>query len=219
MEPKVRMTRARSFNAMDAKIQMSPVVSWLLDRRARLDGHAEFLQEIDALRTQLKDVVDRRGALDETIAQYSKKIDVNAIKPIRRQNVSKNYASMAAAIRSPFAAHPRMWLPTSAIVIECAALVGKNITNSCIASYFRIRITKELGQFARRGDIIRRHNPRSNDEGFWGIIYAPTTTAAPALAPAPTASMPAFGTLAEAQREEKALAAERTSRDPDGGPG
>ena len=63
--------------------RISSALSWLTDKRARLDVRAAYLQEVIAsVQRELPDVVRRRAAFDIAIAKYSTAIDVAAIAPI-----------------------------------------------------------------------------------------------------------------------------------------
>lgn len=185
------------------------MVNWLLGKRSRLDGHAIYLnQQIANIQAQLKDVIAKRDALDATIAEYSRAIDVGQIRSVRPTNLKglrQNYGGRVDAIRSTLARHPGVWMSTSAIVVECAVLLGVNLEHRGYAMDFHWKIQKELGQQARRGLIARNHDLKTNGEGFWALI--PLSGDAPKKEPT--------GTLAEARKAEKAARVGTSTHSPD----
>jgi hypothetical protein len=154
--------------------RISQALNHLLERRARLDGLAIYLQEVIAdAQKQLPDVIRRRDAFDIAIADYSATIDVQAIAPIIPTAPRKTYGRMTDAIRATLRRHGRP-VGTHQLVDECADLLNEDVSTPERRDRFRKLMGHALRNQVAKGTVKRLYPVNECVEGFWTIAALPS---------------------------------------------
>lgn len=148
-------------------------LKWLIDRRARLAGEIERIEESLAkcqrLADDLRPLKDLLASLDQTLSLHDIAVDITQIPTIRSTCVRVNlpHGALTRTILTCLKVNDGMPVSTDEIA---AFVVVKNIdlkSDPSSMEELRQSVRYRLKSMCRLGMIGRRHKARGNETGQW----------------------------------------------------
>lgn len=155
--------------------RIPPSLSWLIKRRARLQGDIakaeKELEEICAVKKKRLEVLRADlNVIDATIRLHEIPIDPNCIKPIKGQ--TRGRVSAYGHLTSAVLAAVHLSHPVAISTTEVALFIGSELGithDSDEFSPLRLSVGGRLKKMCEDGWVRRLHQARTNLEGRWTL--------------------------------------------------
>lgn len=156
--------------------RIPPSLSWLIDKRARLDAEIKktekSLIKAKGLIEELSNLKENLAAVDKTLSLHDIPIDINLIKPMRSQyiRIKLPHGELTRSILLCLRLNQGDHLVTTSEI--AAFIVARNADLAAQPehrSQLSLSLHNRLKGLAREG-VIQRHHPLfTNADGLWSL--------------------------------------------------